>query len=143
MQEWFDTTLIAIHWDGAQFKVLELPARQARVITSKKSFPTLDRADMYISEQYSGATAVPYEDIQAEAGHRKEYMENVSYTLVCKPFREKEQKTLLGAVMEEEALNYYESSVTSFLLGDGGYVLLYQGRGKYPVRAVRVGYERY
>jgi len=72
MNEWEDDTLVAIEIkDNGTCKVLELPARQTNVITSRRTFASWDAAEGYIDDQYPGALAVQAEDVRAEARNRK------------------------------------------------------------------------
>lgn len=55
MNEWFDTTLVAISFvaEGRGYwSVLELPARSTRIQTLRGKFPTQVRAEQVIEDQY-------------------------------------------------------------------------------------------
>ena len=71
MQEWFDDTLVAIMAQrGGRYRVLELPARQADVIPSRRTFTSAEQAEDFISDQYPSALVVPIEDVREEAKRR-------------------------------------------------------------------------
>lgn len=67
MNQWHDDTLVAIKaLDNGAFKVVELPARQARVITSRRSFKTYEAAQAYIADQYPQASEFSADDLELE-----------------------------------------------------------------------------
>jgi hypothetical protein len=65
------------------------------------------------------------------------------YKIKVKQFSEKARTLPLGECTEEEALDQYDAMKISLSLGGGGYLQLFEGNGKYPIKAERVGYERY
>jgi len=72
MNEWQDETLVAIESQrNGKYKVLELPARQTDVLTSRRSFKDHEQAETYIDDQYPTAMSVQIEDIQEEKSRRQ------------------------------------------------------------------------
>lgn len=71
MHEWEDETLVAIETQAdGRYKVLELPARQVRVIRYHKLFTAYEKAEEHIADQYSRALTVQCEDIDEEQRRR-------------------------------------------------------------------------
>lgn len=73
-QQWHNDTLVAIKGlDNGKFKVIELPARQTSMVTSRRSFKTEEQAEAYIVDQYSyiNALTVSMSDLELEQDNRK------------------------------------------------------------------------
>ncbi len=90
MNEWFDTTLVAIGvWEDKRayiihpyWRVYELPAQSTQLLMSQRKFGFddigLDRAEQFLGEQYpeeTGALWVQMEDIKEEIARRSVYLE--------------------------------------------------------------------
>jgi hypothetical protein len=59
MHQWQDDTLVATKITGSgKFKVIELPARETEVITSRRTFSTIGKAEAWMLDQYPTATVV-------------------------------------------------------------------------------------
>jgi hypothetical protein len=72
MNQWYDETLVATKTtERGKFKVIELPARETEVITSRRTFGTIGSAEAWMLDQYPTATAVFPSDIEAEVEIRK------------------------------------------------------------------------
>lgn len=72
MNQWHNDTLVAIKTlDNGTFKVLELPARQVDIITSRRSFRTFEAAQAYIADQYPQATEFSAGDLELERAGRQ------------------------------------------------------------------------
>jgi len=72
MRQWEDDTLVATKiTESGKFKVIELPARETEVITSRRTFGTIAKAEAYMLDQYPTATVVFPSDIEAEVEIRK------------------------------------------------------------------------
>lgn len=70
-QQWHDDTLVAIkELDNGKFKVIELPARQTSIYTSRRSFKTFEQAEGYIANQYSQVLIVSPSDLELEKDNR-------------------------------------------------------------------------
>lgn len=81
MYQWQDDTLVAIRQaDNGKFKVIELPARQVKVYSSKKSFRLYEQAEDYIAAQYPTGLRVGYEDIAEEVATRKAWLQRQEQT---------------------------------------------------------------
>lgn len=68
-----------------------------------------------------------------------------NYKLIMIPFNEKAQRILFPSITEEQALKHYKHAIVSLTLHEngGGYLQLFENEGKYPIKAERVGYDRF
>jgi hypothetical protein len=67
----------------------------------------------------------------------------MNYTIRIKVFKMPEESSPLGDISEQEALRQYEAARISLQVGIGGYVQLFENEGNPPIRAERIGYERF
>ncbi len=67
----------------------------------------------------------------------------MNYTIRIKVFKTLEESSPLGDISEQEALRQYEAARISLQVGIGGYVQLFENEGNPPIRAERIGYERF
>jgi hypothetical protein len=67
----------------------------------------------------------------------------MNYTIRIKAFDAPEETGPLDNLSEEEALRQYDAARISLQVGVGGYVQLFEGEGNPPIRAERIGYERF
>jgi hypothetical protein len=72
MFQWQDETLVAIFFnEKGRYGVMELPARQTEIITSRRSFRDIESAEAFVADQYPNALVVRKSDILDEGEARK------------------------------------------------------------------------
>lgn len=67
----------------------------------------------------------------------------MKYRIKVQEFGEHANNCPLGETTEEEAQRQYDATKCSLSVGKGGYVQLFEQGSKTPIKAERVGYERY